>query len=167
MNHLKILSKKEYKKILVELEGHFGEFKLPEYAFIKNNDYKVYLLSRKFSELDQSKVRINNLGLYFGTLEVDGFRLSIEGAQLVDPKRNFIEVDKQQAFSWMRGNDIPVGDVDAKGYVILKFGKDILGCGKLKDGKVLNMIPKARRIIGEMADDEGEHLRTIKNRRAR
>lgn len=167
MENLKILSKKEYKKILSELEEHFGEFKLPEYAFLKNNDYKVYLLSRKFSELDQSKVRINNLGLYFGTLEVDGFRLSIEGAQLVNPKKNFIEVDKQKAFAWMRGEDIQVGDVDASGYVILKTGKDILGCGKLKDGKVLNTVQKSRRIIGDISDDEGEHLRTIKNRRAK
>ena len=161
MLHQKILNSKEVKRLLSELGEHFGDFGLEGYAVLKNQDDKFFLISRKFGVLDTRKVRINNLGLYFCKHEVDGMRLSIEGAQLVSPSRNVVDIGKQQAFSWMRGEDVEVGDVDASGYVVLRFGKDILGCGKLKSGRVLNSVQKSRRVVGNISGDE-EGIRTVR-----
>ena len=161
MLHQKILNSKEIKKLLAELREHFGDFGLEGYAILKNQDDKFFLISRKFGDLDTASIRINNLGLYFCKQEKDGIRLSIEGAQIVNPSKNVIDIGKQQVISWMRGEDVEVGDVDASGYAVLRFGKDILGCGKLKSGKVLNSVQRSRRITGNISEDEAE-IRTIR-----
>ncbi|MFH0752538.1 MAG: hypothetical protein V1914_02965 [archaeon] len=161
MKHLRILNSKEIKRILKTLEEQFGKFDLRDYVFFMNNDSKVFLLSRKFAELDEKKVRVNNLGLYFGKEEVDGFRLTIEGAQLVNPKKNVVNLTKDQVPCWMRGEDIEVGDLKLYGYVVVKHEDDIFGCGRFKEGRVLNSIPKSRRIIGIQSDDK-TGLRTVK-----
>ncbi len=161
MKHLKVLNSKEVKKIIKSIEEQFGEFELGDYVFFRNSEDKIFLISRKFAELDEQKVRINNLGLYFGKEEVDGFRLTIEGAQLVSPKRNVVGLSLQQTHSWMRGEDIEAGDVDVEGYVVLKHGEDILGCGKFKEGRVLNSIPKGRRVSGNLPGDP-EGIRTVR-----
>jgi NOL1/NOP2/fmu family ribosome biogenesis protein len=84
-------------------------------------------------------------GIYFGRIEKDGLRLSIEGSYLVgrEARRGVVEIDEEKAIKWMRGEDI---EGDATGYVILKWGSYFLGCGK-GDGKLIrNFIPKERRI---------------------
>ena len=84
-------------------------------------------------------------GVYFGKLEKDGFRLSVEGCYLVggSATKGVVEVDRGQAERWMRGEDL---EIEAGGYVILRWGGYFLGCGKAKGGKVLNYLPKERRI---------------------
>lgn len=161
MAHLKAMNSKEKKDVINSLKEHFGEFDLGDFLFFRNNEDKIFLLSRKFIELDAGKLRVNNLGLYFCNEEIDGFRLTIEGARLVNPERNVVVLDKQQTCSWMRGEDVDVGDKPVKGYVVLKYGKDILGCGKFKEGKVLNSIQKARRITGAISGDESG-IRTVR-----
>jgi len=84
-------------------------------------------------------------GIYFGTIEKDGFRLSIEGSYIVGKKakKGVVEINKEQAFSWMEGKDI---EGDVKGYVILKWGDYFLGCGKGNGRVIRNFVPKNRRI---------------------
>lgn len=161
MEHLRALNSKEIKKVVNGLKEQFGEFELGDFLFFRNNGDKVFLLSRKFIDLDMSKLRVNNFGLYFCKEEIDGFRLTVEGAQLVNPKRNVVVLDRQQAYSWMRGGDVDVGDRPVEGYVVLKYGKDILGCGKFKEGKILNSIQKGRRITGVISGDESG-IRTVR-----
>ena len=84
-------------------------------------------------------------GVYFGKLEKHGFRLSVEGCYLVGKgaKRGVLEVSREQAERWMRGESIRCS---GEGYVILRWGGYFLGCGKVRDGEVLNYLPKDRRI---------------------
>ncbi len=145
MQHLKILNNREVKPILKFLKENFGMEGKLDYVFFKSSKDKVYVLSKKFAEFDEKTVRINNIGLYFGKQEKDGFRLSIEGAQLIRPKKNVVDVGKEQMGGWMRGEDIEV-EHDSNVYVIVMYGKDIYGCGKYKDCKILNAVSKQRRV---------------------
>ncbi len=92
------------------------------------------------------KVRTDK-GIYFGRIEADGIRLSIEGAFLVGPKakKNIIEINEERALRYLSGENIDV-DAELEGWVILKWGQYYLGTGKVKNGKVYNYVPKERRI---------------------
>jgi len=93
-----------------------------------------------------TKLRINSLGLYFGKIEKDGLRLSIEGSQLIGnkSKKNVIKLDDNQVKEWMAGEVLEIKDY--KGFVIIKHKNDFLGCGKAKEDRILNFVPKTRRL---------------------
>ena len=60
-------------------------------------------------------------------------------------KRKIVELDEKEALDYIKGLDIKK-DCKEKGYVIVKFGEDVLGCGLAKEGWIKNQIPKARRV---------------------
>ena len=74
-------------------------------------------------------------------------RLSIEGSQLIGKaaKKNVVEISDCQVKKWLFGNDIEIGTA-CEGFVIVRNKNDFLGTGKIKDGVLLNFIPKTRRI---------------------
>ncbi len=85
-------------------------------------------------------------GIYFGTIERDGLRLSIEGSFIVGKiaKKNVVELDSESFGRWMSGGDI---EASVKGYYIVKCGNYFAGCGK-GNGRVLrNFVPKDRRVV--------------------
>ena len=141
-----ILSKKEVKKLIKQIQVIFGIKNLKlDYLFFKNNDNKIYILSKEFSSLDSSKFKINNLGLYIIKIEPFGIRLSIEGSQLIGKKatKNILEIDDPK--EWMKGNDI-VADKKYKSGVLIKYKDNFLGSGFYSKGKIINFIPKSRRV---------------------
>lgn len=84
-------------------------------------------------------------GIYFARMEKDGLRLSIEGSFIVgrNAKKGVIEVNREDAIRWMRGEEI---ESNITGYVIVRHGNYFLGCGKGNGHKILNFIPRDRRI---------------------
>jgi NOL1/NOP2/fmu family ribosome biogenesis protein len=144
MQDLKILNSRERKNVYKQLRdqfGHEGEFNV---IFLLNTQKKLYFMSKEFAELDSSNLRINNKALYFGKLEQDGIRLSIDGSQLINPCKNIIELNWQDTQKWMQGDDVPFeGD---NGYYLVKHGSDIFGCGSLRSNNLRNMVPKERRL---------------------
>lgn len=88
-------------------------------------------------------------GIYFGTLERGGFRLSIDGAALAGrlATKNVVEVDDREAERWMRGEDIQAeGAGEVRGYVLLKWRNFFIGCGRGDGKKIRNFVAKNRRI---------------------
>lgn len=85
------------------------------------------------------------MGIYFGKIERDGIRLSIEGSFIVGKvaKKGVIELAEEDAIRWMSGEDI---EAKVKGYCILKWGQYYLGCGKGNGKVVKNYVPKDRRL---------------------
>ncbi len=147
MQKLKILNKKEVKKILSMLEKQWGFKDEMDYAFLQSEKSRIYIANREIFGLDLSKVKINSYGLYFAEIK-SGIRLSIEGSQIVGPKaaKNVIELSDEEAKEWMSGMDIEK-ETDARDFVILMHGDDFLGTGKATpEGKILNFVPKTRRI---------------------
>ncbi|MDK2795047.1 MAG: hypothetical protein PWQ22_917 [Archaeoglobaceae archaeon] len=94
-------------------------------------------------------------GLYFGKIEKDGLRLSIEGSFIVGKiaKKGVLEIDEEKAIKWLCGEDI---EGNYEGYCILKWGEYFLGCGKGNGKRIRNYVPKDRRLRSGEFCDQGE-----------
>ncbi len=145
--NLKILNKKQIKEILSLIKQQWNADLTLDYAFLKDKNDKIFIINKAFAQIDISKLRINSMGLYFAQKMIDGIRLSIEGSQLIGPKakKNILELTEKQTKEWFQGNDLEI-KTELKNYVILKYNKDFLGTGKIKENKILNYIPKSRRL---------------------
>ncbi len=145
---IKVLNKREVKKIINLLREQYSikEVKLDR-IFLLGKDDKLYLIDGKLADLDTDNLRINSLGLYFGRLEHGKVRLSIEGSQLIGPlaKKNVVNLSKSEVNEWVRGNDLNLRDADVA-VTLVRFDKDFFGSGKNIKGKLLNFVPKSRRI---------------------
>jgi len=140
-----VLSKKEIKKILRQLDKQFGVGTL-DYIFIKSDKDKIFIVNKEFGEIDIKDFNINTMGIYVMKQEKDGIRLSIEGSQIIGlkAKKNVLVLDDCE--DWMKGMNVNV-NTKLKGYVTVKSGEDFLGCGRVVNGKLINYIPKSRRIL--------------------
>lgn len=148
MKNIEILNTRAVKEILRMIKEQWdASVDFGDKAFLEGKDNDIFIVNRDISKIDISKLRVNSMGLYIGQKMVDGLRLSIEGSQIVGPKakKNILEVDEKQAREWLKGYEL---DINGKisGYVIVKHENDFLGCGKVKDKKILNYVPKNRRL---------------------
>lgn len=147
MQNLKILNKKEIKNILKLIKKQWDcDIKL-DYAFLQNEKNKVFIVNKEISNIDLDNLRINSLGIYFATMAENTLRLSIEGSQIIGPnaKKNILRLNEEETKQWLKGIDLEK-DNKEKGFLIIKNNNDFLGCGKAVEKKILNYVPKARRI---------------------
>ena len=144
---MKWLSSKEVKRILKQLKEEYEAEPLLDYQFLINHEDKVYIINNEIKNINFSILRTNTIGLYIGRLVKNELKLSIEGSQLIGPeaKKNVLEVDDKQARDWLKGVEIEYKG-DLKGFVIIKNKDTYIGCGKAVTDKILNFIPKTRRI---------------------
>jgi NOL1/NOP2/fmu family ribosome biogenesis protein len=152
MHNLKFLNNKEIKNIAVIIKKQWNA-QLPEdYFFLLRKDGDLFMVNRNIKSIDLSQLKINSIGLYVGELRNNALRLSIEGSQLIGPSanKNVVKIDKTQLLQWLRGEDLEIitlnHNINHGDYIILKHKKDFVGCGKLSDNKILNFVPKARRV---------------------
>jgi len=147
MQKLMILNSKESKDIQSKLEAQFGASVSPDYSFLMNKENRIFIINNDISAIDLEKLRINSLGLYIGEKMADGIRLSIEGSQIIGKKatKSIVELDKKETTDWLKGIDIDK-EMHETGFVILKHNRDFLGCGKVKENRILNFVPKVRRL---------------------
>ena len=147
MKPLKILNKKAVKQILALIKKQWNADIKLEHAVLQNKDNKIYLMNKEFANIDLEKLRINNLGLYFGQISNSELRLSIEGSQLIGSKakKNILEITQKQSRDWLKGEDLETKE-KLKGFVLIKHENDFFGTGKIKENKVFNFIPKGRRL---------------------
>lgn len=127
------------KKLLIEGYGY-----APGLIYeIRGNHQKVYAYRSCQLKISDTGRR----GIYFGRIESDGIRLTIEGAFLVGPKatKNIVELDDEKARRYLAGESIEV-DEGVNGWVILKWRSYYLGSAKAKGSRLLNYVPKERRL---------------------
>ena len=147
MAKLHILNTREVKDINKILKRQW-RCRLPKrHVYLKNNKKKLYMVNRDISELDEKNLRVDSLGLYIATVKKDFVRLSIEGSQILGPeaKKNVYEMDEEETEQWMSGYDLDI-DENLRGPYIIKKDNFYLGCGVAKNKKILNYVPKERRI---------------------
>ena len=145
-----ILNSREKKVLFKKLNEQWktDTDKLKEKVFFRKSSGKVFILEKDAAEmLLETNVRIYSYGNYFGTDMENGFRVSMEGSQVIGKisKKDIVELDDNEIKQWISGNDI-IKDFPSNGFVIIKNKKDFYGCGKSGNGRILNYIPKARRI---------------------
>jgi len=123
----------DFKRIRKYLKDEFG-IALPDgRMFVEGK--KVFIYTGGDIDLR------GRYGLYIGSTE-NVFRPSFAAAQLAT--KGFVDVDGKQASWWMCGLDI---EKEAGGYyAIVRYKEYILGVGKPKDGKIINNLPKNRRL---------------------
>ena len=149
MHNLKKLSNREKKLLFKKIEEQFGikDLKL-DYLFFKNNEGKIFIVNKEFRDLNTEYLNVNSIGLYFCRVDKE-LRLSIDGSQIIGPwaNKNILEVDEKTADLWLKGNDIEnIKEKLDETFIILKNKNDFIGCGKFKDGKILNYVARERRI---------------------
>lgn len=166
-----VLNSKDRKGIRQSLADQFGITELfdeDKALFCFNKKERVYLANKECFDIDRDELRTNMFGLYIGTFMIDGFRLSLEGVQLLGPQatKNVISLSKEQRDAWLKGEEITVNqnadeqhtdNVDR--YLILKYETDFLGVGKKKGEKILNYLPKSRK-LKKIFDSEEESCET-------
>lgn len=143
---MKVLNSRQVKKILQLIKEQYGCDFPKDYVFLQRED-DIFIINKDLAKIDLDKLKLNSLGLYIAEIRHGELRLGIEGAQIAGPKatKNVVEVTPDQEKQWFLGNDIET-DTDAEGFVILKSGDDFLGSGKVKQGRILNYMPKIRRL---------------------
>ncbi|MFH1072789.1 MAG: hypothetical protein V1743_05150 [Nanoarchaeota archaeon] len=151
MHTLKPLNAKEVKGIRKLLFSQYGFSEKLDYAFFLNNKDKIYIITKDLAGVDTSRLRIDTLGMYFGTLYNDELRLSIEGSQIIGKQaaKNILELDKKQFDEYIKGFDVEIKGTEAgleKGFFLIRHKNDFYGCAKLVNDRLLNFIPKARRL---------------------
>lgn len=156
MFELKILDKSKKKTILNELEN-YGIGKL-NYLFLRTNS-KLRIFSGLISKDEllawMRDIRVDNIGLYFASLE-NGLRMSLDAVHLLAAQvsKNILEIDDIQAEKWFHGHELSIDELKKtceldglkEGFIIIKNKGDFIGVGKLSRTKILNFMPKERRI---------------------
>ncbi len=87
------------------------------------------------------------MGFVGGKISTRGIEVKSEFVQLFgkNASKNILELDEKQARDFVHVEFISIG-TDGEGYKIAKFGRHVLGVGKLKDGKLYSeFIGKGRK----------------------
>ena len=149
LKELIFLKSKEVKQLMKRVNEQWGadltDF-FQEFAFFKNKE-KIFLVTRNIAEIPFEKLRLNNAGMYVIEDRNNELRLSVEGSQLLGKKatKNIVELNKEEIVEWLKGNDFEKKG-DNKGFVIIKYKDDFFGSGKFKENRLLNFLPKIRRL---------------------
>jgi len=158
---MRIVYKAEKKKILEKL-SYYGITKVPhlllKFGKEKIRGYSGDLSIDEIAEIDKT-CRIELMGLYLFHEYAEEVRLSLDALHTFKDQitKNIIELTDQQAEQWFRGEDLQIEEIEAsknlgslgKGFKILKHDQDFIGCGKLTDNRIVNYMPKERRIKGK------------------
>jgi NOL1/NOP2/fmu family ribosome biogenesis protein len=146
---LKILNTREKKDINQRMKEQWGCELDKSFVFLLSNKNKLYIADKDIGNLEFSKIRVDNAGLYVATVDDKGVRLSIEGSQLLGPiaKKNVLDISEDELNQWFRGADLEKDTKEVSGFIILKHNDDFIGCGKATEKGILNFVPKTRRIL--------------------
>ncbi len=147
----KVLNSKEVRAIAEMVEEQWGcelFSVIGEVGFLEGATGDIFLISRDVERLDLERIRIDSLGLYFGEEKNGELRLSIEGSQIVGraAAKNVVELNDAEFRLWLRGEDLEKTLIGCSGFAIIRHNSDFIGCGRCKEGKILNFVPKARRV---------------------
>lgn len=155
------MRRKEVSSLLNQIGEEYGcdakTLLIEKYVFFISDKNKVYLINQELKEIDTKSLRVNSFGLYFCEINRGKIRLSIEGSQIIGPiaTKNITEFDDEITKKWIMGEDIENWKEETQGFTIIshklktannEIMTDFIGCGKYKENRILNFIPKQRRI---------------------
>jgi len=150
MTRIKIFTQKEKQQLIEKLRMQFGVEDVKG-IFVQMGLERLYLFQggltkRGLIELEQI-IWLERIGVYFGKVIKDEIRLSIEGAQILQDQitKNIFELSDEQAEEWMKGHELDI-QTGERGFLIMKYKNNFLGCGKASEHKIGNYIPKSRRL---------------------
>ena len=149
MQKLKILNRKEIKKIQEKLKEQFNCSLENDYAYLINQKNKVFIINKDISKINLDNLKIDKMGLYFAEYSKNHVRLSKEGAQLLirnhPEASNLVTIDKSELKEYFKGQELKKDLGKDNRPVILKYNKEIIGYAQYEDKIILNYLPKIHR----------------------
>ncbi len=150
MQKIIFLSQKEKQIIIEKLKNQFGVENV-DGEFVMSGTERIFLYQGELNQEELDKIQkislVERIGIYFAKLINEDVKLSLDGVQIVRDKikKNIFEINKEQAGDWMSGKEILI-ETGLRGFIVLKYQNDLLGCGKASEGKITNFVPKSRRL---------------------
>ncbi len=147
---IQVLNQKQIQEVHRSLREQFGIDKIPG-RIMKLGEEKLFLFTGDAADEEIKKleniVPVERLGVYFAKIIREDVKLSIEGSQILKEqvKKNIFELDDEQAEKWMMGQELNLKS-GKKGFVVMKYEDNFLGCGKASEEKISNFVPKMRRL---------------------
>ncbi len=148
------LKKNQVKELLEKLSFFYDTNlqELEKFYFYKTNKGKVHISLHDVEKLNLP--RTNSIGLCFGTYHDDErFRLSIEGTQLIKPKKNYVELkDLDSLKSYLAAENVFKSDLKYYNhenncpFLIVKYKENNLGSVSPKGDVILNYVSKSRKL---------------------
>ena len=129
-------------------------FLLVESGKEKIRGYSGSLSVEEIHEINQA-VSIELVGMYLFHNYHDNIRLSFDAIQALKEQltENILEIDDKQAEEFIKGRDVLLKKEDEekfknelKGFKVIKNQGDLIGIGKLIEGRLINYMPKERRL---------------------
>lgn len=150
MMELKFFGEREIRELENSLKIEFGVEKIPG-KIISFGREKLFLFGGEVNKGEILKIAklvpVERVGVYFAKVIAGEVRLSIEGSQILKDqiKKNIFELNKEQMEKWMKGEELNI-KTGKKGFLVMKYKDNFLGCGKASLEKIGNFIPKIRRL---------------------
>ena len=142
------MKSEEIKEIEKKIEKVYGDkINLRKFIVLKTGKKeRIWIINKEIVEIPLEKLRISSIGLYFGRIDRGKIRLSIEGAMMIDPKRNWAEIEDWKEFT--RGFNVKCKchECEENQYVIVKWSGYTLGIAKYHNDELENIVPKGRKI---------------------
>lgn len=153
MQQLAILNTRDIKRIKEQLIRQFGYAPTEEYAYLKSEKEKIFIINKDVARIELKNLIIDKMGLYFAEDKGTEIRLSKEGAQLLGreaqknkkPLKNSVNLSIEEVQTYFQGQDLEKDLGGENRLVLLQYEKDVLGCSRYKEGKILNFLPKIHR----------------------
>jgi len=148
--NMKFIKSGEKKRLLKELKERFGIEKLDSWILVETGKKKIRGFSGNMTREEIKELsEISNLeilGTYLVRKETTVLRLGFDATQILKDKitKGIFELSDSQLESWMNGNNI--NENVEKGIYVLRHADDFVGCGISNGEKIINFVPKERRI---------------------
>jgi NOL1/NOP2/fmu family ribosome biogenesis protein len=146
------------KNRILERLGYYGITELPYLITLSGKEkirgYTGILSGDEINKLD-NEVGIEIIGLYLFHDYEDGLRLSFDAIQAFSKQitKNIIDIDDKQAEEILKGRDLLLTKEDKErfkdekpGFKILRHKGEFIGSGKLSQERLVNFMPKERRL---------------------
>ena len=163
MQELKLLNNKDVKHIKKRIKDIWDSDIETDYGYLLSEKDKLFIVNKEVAKIEWKNLRLSSIGITIGTYEEKGFRLNVEGSQLIGKhaKKNIVELDEDQIKRWLLGNDLDIDDelrvqidkkikddkLDVKEFLLIENNGDFYGTGRIKDDKILSFLSKSRKLV--------------------
>ncbi len=147
---IKKLDHLEMKNFIEYLERYYGiEKKFNGYVLLWSGKNKIRLTTIETYEFIKKMKKAQSAGIYIAKRIGSDWVLSIEGSQLFGNKikKNFIELNREEAEKWMKGEPIKIEEKIVSKFIIGKYNETYLGSGRVISNTIYPYVPKWRRIF--------------------
>jgi len=139
------MNKQAIRDLFKRLEKEYGlteQERFMNYYYLRGKK-KIFIINKPI-EIEKKERE----GIHIISEEPFGLRLTIEGSQMFGPflTKKVIELNREQFLQYLRGKDLEIETPYKKEFVVLKYNNIFLGSGLAYPNKIINYLPKARRI---------------------